>query len=165
MDTQKSKQREYSPGCIANYFIANCKKPTNLKLNKLSYISYGLALALYDIEIFQEAIQAWKLGPVIPSIYHEFKSYGTSTITIDKLSYSYSYLDDEKVYFKIDNDDKKVEGVLKKVIENYDDMPISALIARTHEEGTPWYESYVEGVSNKIIHKECIKKYYAKLLK
>ena len=69
----------YIASSIANYFISNKNLDVdNLKLNKLVYISYGFALACFkeELELFKEPIQAWRLGPVIPSIYHEFKRYG-----------------------------------------------------------------------------------------
>jgi uncharacterized phage-associated protein len=49
---------------------------TNLKLQKLLYLAYGFHLSLFGEKLFDEKIQAWKLGPVIPSVYSEFKDHG-----------------------------------------------------------------------------------------
>ena len=56
---------------------------TNLKLQKLCYYSQGFYLAIYDQPIFDEDIQAWAHGPVIPEIYHRFKVFGSSVINPD----------------------------------------------------------------------------------
>ncbi len=154
----------YTPSCLANYFIDNLKSVDNLRLNKLIYISYGFALVCFDeeLELFKEPIQAWRLGPVIPSIYHEFKHYGYGVIK--SRSYFYDPMQEKKIYFSIAEDDKKTHEVLEAVKSNYGSLPIAELIGRTHNENTPWHNNYKEGFYNKTIPKKDIKKYYAKLL-
>lgn len=73
---------------VANYFIELAQKDGKeirpLKLMKLVYIAYGYALALLGRSIINQRfdkVEAWKLGPVIPSVYHSFKMYGNSNIT------------------------------------------------------------------------------------
>ena len=70
---------------IANYFIEKSLDSgvdlTPMKLNKLVYIAHGWYLGLSDRPLIGEAAQAWKYGPVIPSIYHRFKAYGGAQIT------------------------------------------------------------------------------------
>lgn len=74
-------------GCydVANYFldISNTKEGeviTNLKLQKLVYYAQSASLALYDTPLFQEAIEAWKYGPVVPELYHAYKQYGSASL-------------------------------------------------------------------------------------
>ena len=60
-----------------NYIIKILNKKvvtdlTNLKLQKLLYCAYGVHLALFSEKLFNDQIQAWKLGPVVPIIYQEF---------------------------------------------------------------------------------------------
>ena len=45
------------------------------------YYTQGWCLALADQPLFNEQIEAWKWGPVIRSIYHQFKEFGNSPIT------------------------------------------------------------------------------------
>lgn len=54
---------------------------TNLKLQKLLYYAKGFHQAIFDNPLFQEKLQAWTHGPVVPSVYHEYKHYGTAPIT------------------------------------------------------------------------------------
>jgi uncharacterized phage-associated protein len=70
----------------ANYILDKLEKfeindVTNLKLQKLLYFAYGIYFILYDKKLFTSPIQAWKLGPVIPKVYHEFKNHGGKPIT------------------------------------------------------------------------------------
>ena len=53
---------------------------TNLKLEKLLYFAYGIHISLYNERLFDEPIQAWRLGPVVPSVYREFKDCGSNPI-------------------------------------------------------------------------------------
>ena len=58
---------------IANFFVDLANKTdddyiTNLKLNKLLYFAQGVSLARTDKTLFEESIEAWKLGTVIPII-------------------------------------------------------------------------------------------------
>ena len=78
---------------VANEFLGLAKKEkieiSNLKLIKLMYIAQGLSLSLSDRALFPDPIEAWKYGPVISSIYHEFKHFGRNpikeqSVTLDK---------------------------------------------------------------------------------
>ena len=63
---------EYKAIDIAKYFI-NELHPEPLKLQKLLYFAQGFSYAFYDKELFNDDFEAWVHGPVIPSIYHEYK--------------------------------------------------------------------------------------------
>ena len=75
---------------VANEFLNLAKEEKNLicnlKLIKLMYVAQGLSLSLLDKELFPEPIEAWRYGPVIPSIYHEFKHFGKDPIDERSLS-------------------------------------------------------------------------------
>ena len=67
---------------VANYFIDLASKDGKeirpLKLMKLVYLAYGYALAIIDRSIIDprfDKVEAWRYGPVIPSVYHSFKQY------------------------------------------------------------------------------------------
>ncbi|MFI5200989.1 MAG: Panacea domain-containing protein, partial [Candidatus Kapaibacterium sp.] len=74
----------YNPILIANYFINKSKEEsvvlTPMKLVKLVYIAHGWTLALRDRELLTESVEAWQYGPVLPSVYHAFKQYGSGQI-------------------------------------------------------------------------------------
>ena len=73
---------------IANYFVDKAQredfKITLLRLVKYVYIAYGFGLSILDRNIIDERfdkVEAWKYGPVIPSVYHSFKYNGDKPIT------------------------------------------------------------------------------------
>lgn len=75
---------------VARYFINKSNNTvnedkvesiTNLKLQKLLYYAQGFHLALNNgASLFPEEIQAWVHGPVVPIIYHNYKSYSYNNI-------------------------------------------------------------------------------------
>ena len=65
---------------VANYFIDLAQKDNKLihllGLVKRVYIAHGLALAYRHKGLLDprfDKVEAWKYGPVIPSVYHSFK--------------------------------------------------------------------------------------------
>lgn len=71
---------------IVHFFINFCKEHgdclTNLKLQKLLYLAQGWYLAFYDEKLFEDDIEAWVHGPVVPSVYSEFKKFGGAHISV-----------------------------------------------------------------------------------
>lgn len=70
---------------VARYFLAKADPDagdtiSNLKLQKLCYYAQGFALALAGKPLFPETIEAWEHGPVVPTLYHAYKSNGSSAI-------------------------------------------------------------------------------------
>jgi uncharacterized phage-associated protein len=72
---------------IAKYFLVKTDEDcgdliSNLKLQKLVYYAQGFHLALFDKPLFEEKIEAWAHGPVIPALYREYKQFGSKAIPI-----------------------------------------------------------------------------------
>jgi uncharacterized phage-associated protein len=70
---------------VANYFLSLVDEDSgdllsNLKIQKLVYYAQGVHLALTDKPLFEESIEAWAHGPVVPDLYREFKQYGSGSI-------------------------------------------------------------------------------------
>lgn len=153
---------------VANYFIDlaknNNKELRPLKLMKLVYIAYGYALALLDKSILDprfDRVEAWKLGPVIPSVYHSFKMYGKSPIT-KKTTFIVSHgngisIEEPEL---TDEDTKKVCDL---VWYKYSPHSDSKLVSILHGVGTPWGRVYEEGM-NREIPETLTRAYYIKLV-
>lgn len=58
-------------------------KVTPLKLQKLMYFSQGWSHAFTGENLFEPDFQAWVHGPVIPELYHKYKSYEFNRIDKD----------------------------------------------------------------------------------
>jgi uncharacterized phage-associated protein len=72
---------------IARYFLAQVNEDegdliSNLKLQKLVYYAQGFHLALFDTPLFNEPIEAWTHGPVVPELYHHYKQYEPGPIEL-----------------------------------------------------------------------------------
>ena len=70
----------YQVNQIVDYLLTKASMSPK-KLQKLLYYSYGWTLALLNdkvddlhFKLFEEKIEAWVHGPVIPSVYRTFKS-------------------------------------------------------------------------------------------
>lgn len=155
---------------VANYFIdlahSDGKDMRPLKLMKLVYIAYGYALALLGRSIIDyrfDKVEAWKFGPVIPSVYHSFKNYGKSPIT-DKttvlIETKYGFETEEPELN--DNGARRIcEFVWKKYGLAYSD---NELVTLMHGKGTPWGQVYTEGENN-AIPEIYTKLYYTELVR
>ena len=125
---------------IAHYFLAQTDEDagdtiSNLKLQKLVYYAQGFYLALYNKPLFNEEIEAWTHGPVIPALYRVYKKYAANPIPVP------TDLDFD-VY------SKEVKELLDEVFLVYGQYSGWKLRALTHEEPT-WRDHYAS--VNKII--------------
>lgn len=115
----------------ANYLIRQALSEgdamTHLKLQKVLYFAQGWALANWNgFPLFEDEIEAWPHGPVIPSIYQEFKLYGSRPI--DELAWE----------AQGDRPDPDAERLIDEVWKNYRQFSALQLSEMTHESGTPW---------------------------
>ncbi len=132
-----------SPLGIANYFIekgvSDGHPVTPMKVIKLVYLAYGWHLAFNDsTELFDEDIQAWKYGPVVPSLYHKVKEYGNAAIYNQLQEFSFKG-GDGFVMETPQVDDTEVIPLLDRIWDVYKSYTGVQLSSITHTQGTPWY--------------------------
>lgn len=151
-------------GAVANAFLEKSNEISLLKLLKLCYIAQGFSLAILDRPIFDsDDIEAWKYGPVIPSIYHEFKHLKGNTIgehrsIITDFDREYELI--VKIPTLTDDNDKKIINIVWNM---YGEYTANELVTMTHRRGTPWDMVYISGM-NRVIPNEMIQKYYKILI-
>ena len=135
---------------VANFILSNLdSRLTPLQINKLVYFSHGWMLGLYDRALITECVEAWKYGPVIPSIYHAFKSHGRDLIRFrDCFDELYKGLDESE------------SSIVNQVMAEYGKMSGPELIDLTHEPDTPWDQYYDESKCNVVIPNEAIRDYF-----
>ena len=138
------------------------------KLNKLIYIASGYYLAIKNRLLFDDKIEAWKYGPVIPSIYYYFKREGKNKIKEKIIEYSVS--NDTESTLQIEDGDKETFEILEAIYTLYGSLEFEEFFDITHNqnedypEKTPWESAYIEGEENIIIDPQSIKKHYLTLL-
>lgn len=133
----------YNALAVANYFLDKAKADgiplTPMKLQKLIYFAHGWYLALYGEPLINEQVQAWDYGPVVSSVYHEFKKFGSGRIDQPGTD-----LDPESFEFitpRISNTDSRTIALLDKVWEVYGKYTGIQLSNLTHEAGSAWTET------------------------
>lgn len=159
----------YDAKAVANYFL-NLAKLKNekldlMKLQKLIYFAHGWHLAIKNNPLLDELIQAWQYGPVVSSIYHEFKEFGNNPITrsatnlivIESVIPPQFCLDTPQ----IDIDDDFSKKLLDKIWEQYGKLTAIQLSNMTHQPGTPWEETWKPGIpKGTAIDDKLIKEYF-----
>lgn len=138
---------KYNVTEIANWFI-NELHPEPLKLQKLLYFAQGYSYAFNDKPLFDEDIEAWVHGPVVPSVYYKYKNFVFNPITIEH----------ENV--NLDNETLEILNYVKNNFSKYDSKYLEEM---THNQ-EPWILSR-EGLdpderSDKTISKESISAFF-----
>lgn len=158
---------------IANYFVRRGladktgETLTLLRLVKYVYIAYGFALALINKSIINDRfdkVEAWKYGPVIPSVYHSFKHFKNNPINKETEIIKSETLQGDLCFETPQVDDEVIKTILDFVWERYKNISTTELINLLHKDGTPWKFCYEEG-SNMEIPCEMTKLYYDGLVK
>ena len=116
---------------------------SNMKLQKLLYYQQGFHLAYFGTPLFENEIEAWMYGPVVPSVYKMYENYGKKGID--------NYTDD--VIILTD----KEEDLFNDVMSTYGEYSAIGLMNLTHSE-KPW-QSISAGVGN-IITKDKMKSFF-----
>ena len=97
---------------------------TNLKLQKLLYYMQGFHLAFFGVPLFNEAIEAWTYGPVVPVVFQEFKRFKKRDINPANYHATLTLTDEQQQMFDM-------------VYQEYNQFSAVALMNMTHNEG-PW---------------------------
>ncbi len=138
---------------IAKWFLAHNRIATddegaeyisNLKLQKLLYYAQGCFLAVTDTPLFNDDIVAWQHGPVVESVYHEYKKNGADGIQFND-DFDFSTFSTEE------------NELLSEVYDVFGQYSAWKLRNMTHNE-TPW----IETTQGEVIPKEKIKDYFKK---
>ncbi len=134
-----SNAQTYSASDVAKYFLAltdpESNDVSNLKLQKLCYYAQGIISAMRGVPLFADKIEAWDHGPVVPSIYHEYKTHGSSSIPVVQ-------------GFDPSAFDEKDRRALVDVYEYYGQFSAWRLRNMTHED-RPWIDAYSS--NNRVI--------------
>lgn len=133
---------------IAQYVIWFCDKQnyaiSNLKLQKILYFIQAEFLIETKKPCFEDQIEAWDFGPVVPSVYFEYRVYGGSnipcTITL-RMMRAFS---------------KKVRELIDGIVAECAKYSASTLVDITHSQ-SPWIDAYNRpGINNPITNESII---------
>jgi uncharacterized phage-associated protein len=141
----------YSASTIADYFLAKAQTDeellSNLKLQKLIYFAQGLHLASEGTPLFNDEIKAWEYGPVVPELYHKYKTFGAGGIPENKT-------------FDPNSIDPDTRKFLDEIFLVFGQFSAIRLMDITHDDQC-WKDAHPNG----IISHEAMKKDLTKYLK
>ena len=136
---------------VAEYILKLSQEHNNpltpMQLLKLVYISHGWQLGLYGRPLVDEPVEAWQYGPVVPSVYHRYKRFGSSFIRL---------IPDE---FPSGFEPSEV-STMTQVFKGYGGRSGISLSSLTHEPGTPWSSTVVQSGIGAVISNDLIEDYY-----
>lgn len=150
-------------GSVANYILDLGDRDgvplSPMKLQKLVYLAHGWHWAVADAPLLDEAVEAWKFGPVIPSLYHEFKSFGSGRIEGDRFVELVRNRAGGAAWVPCrlpeDSEEATVaRAVIDRVWQVYKEYTAVQLSNLTHELGTPWRQTWDAMGSRKMRGKD-----------
>jgi len=138
---------------IANWFIDRASRDgevlTNLKLQKLLHIANGWHLHFKSEPLFFDQVEAWRFGPVVPAVYHAFKSFGAGAVT--KVGQAAELAGDTL-------------QIVESVWDSYGEIPAVTLVGMTHKPDSPWSQTVGKGLGQgTVIPQATIKMHYDEL--
>lgn len=116
---------------------------TNLRLQKMLYYEQGYHLAMFDTPLFDEEIEAWMYGPVVPSVYDHYKHFGSQILETEKDDLEMT--DEENTLFV-------------NVFDTFKEFSAYGLMKQTHSE-TPWKSVKSIGRGS-VISRDIMKSYF-----
>lgn len=100
---------------------------THMRLQKLLYYVQGWSIARLGVKAFDDHIEAWEHGPVVPTLYHTLKASGKQPVTSDQLG-------DEPI-------DPEMRSFVASVWADYRSHSTIRLRNMTHAE-SPWKDAW-----------------------
>ncbi|KQP40004.1 Panacea domain-containing protein [Pseudorhodoferax sp. Leaf274] len=133
----------FSAKQIANFFL-DCAAEERaaispMKLQKLVYYAHGWYTGYTGTPLINEAVEAWQFGPVIPSLYHEFKRFGSGPIHGKATELDFASLQSTVVPPPADG---SVRAFLANVWNSYKGFTATKLSEMTHAADSPWARTW-----------------------
>jgi uncharacterized phage-associated protein len=147
----------FSPSTIANYFLERARAEgqplTPMQVIKLVYIAHGWHWGYFNSALINEPVEAWKFGPVIPSLYQDLKCYGSGFVQ----SSLRTPLGEEEALVHSNDTLALLDHVWRRY-NRFNGLQLSTL---THEPNTPWARSYSPNLwGSEVIPEQYIADHY-----
>lgn len=145
---------------VVNYSWKINKPISNLKLQKLLYFIQGNFLRNLNKPCFDDEIEAWNYGPVVPNVYSEFKRFGSNYISEIEYYYEYDRNKIEPIRKQYEDtlfESEEERKIIEEVIEMCKNFSASYLVDLTHRQ-SPWKKAYRR--NNNIITIELMREFF-----
>ena len=148
----------YDARSVANFFLEK-EQLTQMQLHKLVYFAHGWYLGFTGTPLIDDIIEAWQYGPVVPSLYRMFWTFGATPITLQAFSYNRA-TGRLTIVAPVPESDEGAHGLLERIWEVYGSYSAGQLSALTHKKGSPWARvrkrnpnSFSRRIRNSLIRK------------
>lgn len=141
----------------AQFILDACREGTTddavtpMQLIKLVYVAHGYMLGRHGKPLLDEEVQAWRYGPVVPSVYHAVKEYRSSPVDCIRRAPMHRF-------------DPLEEATMREVARIYRHATGVQLSSATHRPETPWSITWNLLGQNGPISNDLIEEFYRKLL-
>lgn len=129
----------YDARKIADYVICYYENSgglvSNLKLQKILYFLQAEYLVVKGKRLFEDEIEAWGCGPIIPSVYKEYSMFGSASIPGFNKTMPTISVDDILI--------------INPILEKLRDMSSTYLTQITLHQ-TPWIRNYSNCITRRI---------------
>lgn len=109
-----------------------------MKLQKLLYYCHADFLVMTGRPLVRQEFEAWEFGPVIPSLFHEFKSFEAKPIECRAFIFNPVTCNRE---LALPGNLGDYAPVVRSTFEIYSRCTASALSNMSHSESGPWAET------------------------
>lgn len=131
-----------------------------MKLQKLVFFAHAWNLALNDKSLLNESFEAWPYGPVVPSLYHELKGYGSAPV--EKYLTEFDPSTQQIRAFVPNEQDTAFWSLFEQVWKLYGDHSAIKLSDMTHTVDSPWDQARKK--LHKVIPDDSLKSYFKDLV-
>lgn len=131
----------YSAMEVAKYIVTKCVNDacpiSNLQLQKILYYVQRENLRKTGQPLFENPIEAWQFGPVVPKVYYSFCGFGAMPITSQYKSQETMKQEDKTC--------------INAIVETKRSLNPWDLVEETHKKGGAWDCTYKDGKGNRSI--------------
>jgi uncharacterized phage-associated protein len=149
----------YSAPLIAHAFVKKGletgKPVTQMKLQKMVYFAHGYHLAKFGEPLIREDFEAWQFGPVVPSIYNEFRLHGSDPILVDAPG---------KLEPELRTLSPEAQDAINYTWDATKDVSAYKLSGWTHKKDSPWAAAYRPLAIGSVIPNHDIQTYFTQFL-
>jgi len=113
---------------------------SNLKIQKLLFYIQKTSYSVYEKPFFTDKMEAWQYGPVIPTIYHEFKKYRSNNIDVIETQ---DFINSKLAL------DKEQLLIIDFVWDSYNKYSAGGLVDLTHND-IAWKKNFIPNLNHSI---------------
>lgn len=117
---------------------------------KLVYLCHGWMLGIHKKPLINEFVEAWTYGPVVPTVYHQYKKYGGSIVITEGEDHH--------------NDLSDASSLIESIESIYRSCTAFQLSALTHQPNAPWDITRRKYGVGSVIPNKLIEEHYLEML-